>query len=170
VRHALPEARGRASLRVVGFGNRWRRDDAVGLEAAARLRAELPDDVEVLEREGEPTGLISEWGPEDEVWLVDAVSSGAGPGTVHRIDASERELPAAIFRASTHHLGVPAAVEVARALGRLPARLVVYGIEGANFEAGRGLTPEVEGALEQVVAALRVEVMAEPPHKVEAGE
>jgi hydrogenase maturation protease len=170
VRDALPPPRGGASLRVVGFGNRWRRDDAVGLEVAARLRAELSDDVEVLEREGEPTGLISEWGPEDEVWLVDAVSSGAAPGTVHRIDASERELPAAIFRASTHHLGVPEAVEVARALGRFPARLVVYGIEGANFEAGRGLTPEVEGALEQVVAALRVEVMTEPPHKVEAGE
>ena len=161
MRDALPAARGRASLKVVGFGNRWRRDDAVGLEVAARLRAELPEEVEVLEREGEPTGLIAEWGPEDEVWLVDAVSSGAAPGTVHRIDASERELPRPIFRASTHHLGVPETVEVARALGRLPARLVVYGIEGSDFDAGRGLTPAVEAALEQVVAALHAELEAD---------
>lgn len=114
----------------------------------------------MLEREGEPTGLISEWGPEDAVWLVDAVSSGAAPGTVHRIDASARALPAEIFRASTHHLGVPEAIEIARALGRLPARLVVYGIEGASFDAGRGLTPEVAAAASRVVEATRDEVAA----------
>jgi hydrogenase maturation protease len=114
--------------------------------------------VEVVAREGEPTGLIDTWEPADEVWLVDAVSSGAAPGTVHRIDASERELPAEIFRASTHHLGVPEAVELARALGRLPRRVIVYGVEGADFDAGRGITPEVDAAADQVVAAVREEV------------
>ena len=131
-----------------------------GSERGAEVLAELPDDIEVLEREGEPTGLISEWATADEVWLVDAVSSGAAPGTVHRIDAAERELPAAIFRASTHHLGVPEAVEIARALGRLPARLVVHGIEGATFDAGRGLTPQIEEALERVIAAVGAELEA----------
>jgi hydrogenase maturation protease len=105
-----------------------------------------------------PGETISEWRPEDEVFLVDAVSSGAAPGTVHRIDASERALPAEIFRASTHHLGVPEAVEIARALGPLPARLVVYGIEGASFDAGRGLTPAVAAAADGVAAAMREEV------------
>jgi hydrogenase maturation protease len=147
-------------LRVVGFGNRWRGDDAVGLEVAARLEGGLPDGVEVIVREGEPTGLIDTWDPGDEVWLVDAVSSGAAPGTVHRLDASERELPAEIFRASTHHLGVPEAVELARALGRLPRRVIVYGIEGADFDAGRGITPEVAAAAERVVEAVREEVAA----------
>jgi hydrogenase maturation protease len=145
-------------LRIVGFGNRWRSDDAVGLEVASRLRGGLPDGVEVIAREGEPTGLIDTWEPTDEVWLVDAVSSGAAPGTVHRIDASERELPAAIFRASTHHLGIPEAVELARALGRLPRRVIVYGVEGADFDAGRGITPEVDAAADQVVEAVREEV------------
>ena len=112
----------------------------------------------MIVREGEPTGLIDTWEPADEVWLVDAVSSGADPGTVHRIDASERELPAEIFRASTHHLGVPEAVELARALGRLPRRVIVYGVEGADFDAGRGITPEVDAAADQVVEAVREEV------------
>lgn len=112
----------------------------------------------MIAREGEPTGLIDTWEPSDEVWLVDAVSSGAAPGTVHRIDASERGLPAEIFRASTHHLGVPEAVELARALGRLPRRVIVYGVEGADFDAGRGITPEIAAAAEQVVEAVREEV------------
>jgi hydrogenase maturation protease len=92
------------------------------------------------------------------VWLVDAVSSGAEPGTVHRLDASEHELPAALFRASTHHLGLAEAVELARAVGRLPRRTIVYGIEGSSFETGEVLSDEVEAAAARVAEAVRKEV------------
>jgi hydrogenase maturation protease len=142
----------------VGVGNAWRGDDAVGLAVARRLAGSVPEGVEVLEREGEPTSLIEAWEGADAVWLVDAVSSGAQPGTVHRLDASTRELPAALFRTSTHHVGLAEAVELARALGRLPRRLVVFGVEGGSFHAGNTLTPEVEAAVDGVVEALRAEV------------
>jgi hydrogenase maturation protease len=145
-------------LIVIGVGNPWRRDDAAGLMVARRLRGALPEGVEVLEREGEPTGLVDAWEGADALWLVDAVSSGAAPGTVHRLDASEHELPAELFRASTHHLGLAEAVELARALGRLPVRTIFYGIEGASFDAGEGLTPEVEAAAGEVAASVREEV------------
>jgi hydrogenase maturation protease len=127
---------------------------------ARKLRGTLPNEVEVLEREGEPTGLIDAWGAGDEVWLIDAVVSGARPGTVHRLDATADALPAELFRTSTHHFGLAEAVEIARAVGRLPARLVVYGIEGASFDTGDRLSAEVEAAAAQVVAALREEVLA----------
>ena len=146
---------------VLGVGNQWRRDDAAGLEVARRLDRELPRGVRVLEREGEPTGLLDAWQGEREVVLVDAVSSGAKPGTVHRLDAIAAPLPAELFRASTHHMSVAEAVELARALGRLPERLELYGIEGADFGAGSGLTPEVEHAVERLAAELR-ERWAEP--------
>jgi hydrogenase maturation protease len=145
---------------VIGIGNAWRADDGVGLEVARRLRGTLPG-VEVLEREGEPTALIEAWEGTDAVWLVDAVSSGAAPGTVHRLDAREHELPAELFRTSTHHLGLAEAVELARALGRLPPKMVVYGIEGAEFGAGDGLSPEVSAAAVRVAEAVREEVAAE---------
>ncbi|HKC86245.1 MAG TPA: hypothetical protein VKG02_09745 [Blastocatellia bacterium] len=38
------------------------------------------------------------------------------------------------------------AIELARALGNIPQRLMVYGIEGKNFAAGVGLSAEVEKA------------------------
>jgi hydrogenase maturation protease len=112
----------------------------------------------VLEREGEPAGLIDAWNGAEALWLVDAVSSGSPPGTVHRIDVAEQELPSDLFRASTHHLGLAEAVELARALGRLPERVVFYGIEGGSFDAGEGLTPAVEDAVGEVAAAIRKEV------------
>lgn len=144
---------------VIGIGNPWRRDDAAGLAVARALAGALPG-VDVVEREGEPAGLIEAWDGTDMLWLVDAVASGAHPGTVHRIDVNEQELPAELFRASTHHLGLAEAVELARALERLPRQTVFFGIEGESFDAGEGLSPEVEQATREVADAIRKEVEA----------
>jgi hydrogenase maturation protease len=145
---------------VVGVGNAVRADDAVGLAVARELRGTLPADVDVVEREGEPTSLIDAWDGAEAVWLVDAVSSGAPPGTVHRVDAAREPLPAGFGRTSTHHFGLPEAVELARAMDRLPERLVVYGVEGASFETGDALTPDVAAAVAGVADAIRAEVLS----------
>jgi hydrogenase maturation protease len=158
VRDAFPHTRGPAKLKVVGIGNAWRSDDAVGLVVARRLREILPESVEVLEREGEPTSLIETWAGAEALWLVDAVSSGIRPGTVHRLDASHAELPSEFVGGSTHHFSLGETVAMARALGRLPKRVVVFGVEGEKFEVGRQLTPEVAAAVPIVVAAVRGEV------------
>jgi hydrogenase maturation protease len=88
--------------------------------------------------------------------LIDAVQSGAAPGTVHRFDAAAQALPPTLLRCSTHALGVAEAVELARALGQLPARLAVYGVEGADFDIGDGLSaPDAAAAvalLEELIA------------------
>jgi len=160
VRDALPDARGRTLLRVVGVGNPWRSDDAAGLHTARALREALPAGTEVLEEGGEPTALLDAFAGVDAIWLVDAVSSGAVPGTVHRLEAGSHELPAELFRTSTHHLGLAEAVELGRALGRLPARVVVFGIEGANFDPGDSLTPEVANAVASVAKQVTEEVAA----------
>ncbi len=142
------------------MGNPWRCDDAAGLAVARHLRGTLPPDVELLEREGEPTALIEAWEGATALWLVDAVSSGAEPGTLHRLDASETELPTDLFRRSTHHVGVAEAVELARVLGRLPGRTVVFGVEGGSFEIGDALTPAVAAAIVPTAEAVREEVAA----------
>jgi hydrogenase maturation protease len=143
---------------VVCLGNAFRGDDGAGLEVAKLLRGTLPDGAEVLECEGEPTGLIDAFEDAEALWLVDAVSSGAPGGTVHRLDAGADELPAGLFRASTHAFGLAEAVELARALGRLPASAVVYGIEGTRFEAGDELSLETAAAVPEVAEAVRKEV------------
>jgi hydrogenase maturation protease len=159
VRDSLPDAASRTQLKIVCVGNPWRGDDAVGLDVARRLRGTLPAGADLEEREGEPTALIDAWEGAQVLWLVDAVSSDAPAGTIHRLDASEQELPAELFRASTHHVGLAEAVELARALGRLPARTVIYGIEGERFEVGKELTLAVATAAERVAEAVREEVV-----------
>jgi hydrogenase maturation protease len=107
-----------------------------------------------VECEQEPTRLIDVWQDAETALVVDAVRSGAAPGTLHRFDTSERPLPERLFRSSTHSFGVGEAVELARALGRLPRTVIVYGIEGAAFEAGEGLSSEVALAVERAAAAV----------------
>jgi hydrogenase maturation protease len=115
----------------------------------------------VVGHEGEPTALLDVWDGADALWLVDAVSSGSVPGTVHRVDAGTEPLPAALFRASSHLVGLGEAVELARTLGRLPRRVVFYGIEGESFEAGDELTPAVAAAVTRVAEAITRELSAD---------
>jgi hydrogenase maturation protease len=137
---------------VIGVGAAMRSDDAAGLHVARRLREHGFD---ALEQEGEPVALLDAFGGCKEVVLVDAVRSGAAPGTIHRLDASRDPLPATLrSSSSTHALGIGEAIELARALGRLPARVLVYGIEGERFEAGEGLSDAVTAAVEALVREL----------------
>ena len=143
------------SARVVGVGNEWRSDDAAGLAVARRLAAE---GVDAIERNGEPAALVDALGSADAVVVVDAVRSGAQPGALVRWDASEEAVPLAPFRGSTHALGLAEAIELSRALGRLAPRVVVYGIEGEDFGTGERLSPAVERAVGEAVAAVRGEL------------
>lgn len=139
---------------VIGVGNVYRRDDGVGLAVAARLRGRVPSDVDVVEYEQEPSRLIEAWQGTAAAFVVDAAGSGAEPGTLHRFDASAHAVPGRIFRSSTHAFGVGEAIELARALGKLPRRIVVYGIEGGEFAAGQGLTAPVAAAVEPAAQAV----------------
>ena len=147
-----------ASVTAIGVGNELRGDDAAGLLVARRLRDRVPAGVRVVEREGEPTALLDAWAGSDSVLVIDAVYSGAPPGTVHRLDAAVEPIPARLAGGSTHAFSVGEAVELGRALDRLPDRLVVLGIEGARFEAGDRVAPEVEDAVERAVDAALGEI------------
>lgn len=141
---------------MIGIGNELRGDDAAGLQVARRLRAGEPG-VAVREHAGEAVDLLEMWRGADAVVLVDAVRSGAPPGTVHRIDASAEPIPAALSRTSSHAISAAEAIELGRALGRLPATVVVYGIEGCQYLAGAALSESIAPAIDAVANAVRQE-------------
>jgi len=146
------------------IGNRLRRDDGAGPALAERLRAlGLPSWVEIREHWGEGSELLQEWEGVAWVLLVDSARSGAPPGTLHRFDARYQTLPKDFCYYSTHRFGVAEAVELARVLNRLPVRLHLYAIEGRCFEAGEGLTPEVDAAVTALARQLHKTLTADRP-------
>jgi hydrogenase maturation protease len=143
---------------VIGVGNAYRCDDAVGLIVAQRLRALVPPGITVLEQSGEGATLMEAWQDADHVILVDAAFSGEAPGTIHRFEAAVEPIPAQFFNYSTHAFSVAEAVEMARQLDKLPPSLIVYGIEGRSFSFGQDLSLEVEQAARAVVAQVLQEL------------
>jgi hydrogenase maturation protease len=123
----------------------------VAITVARRLRAQAPANVTTIEASGEGAALLEAWKGAARVVVIDATHSGAPPGTIHRFDARAGPLPSRFFHYSTHAFSVAEAVELARALNELPPHLIVYGIEGKNYAAGEGLTPEVEQAARAVI-------------------
>lgn len=105
-----------------------------------------------------PVDLCERWSAADRVVVVDAVVSGAEPGTVRRVDALGEPLPTEAGPASTHGLGLKFALDLARTLDRLPGGLVIYGVEAATLEAGAGLSPAVAAAVGGVADAVAREL------------
>jgi hydrogenase maturation protease len=143
---------------VIGIGNEFRGDDAVGLLVVRQLKEKPPAGVEFWEQSGEATALMDTMSQAGTVILVDAVQSGAEVGQIHRYDASEQSMPAQFLRCSTHNFSVHDAIEMARALGKLPPRLMVYGIEGSHFEPGAELSPAVKTAMVETVQRINEEL------------
>src|SRR5689334_5648527 len=118
---------------VLGIGNDYRRDDGAGLIVARRVRAAAPPQVQVREASGDGAALLDAWAGAAWVIVCDAVEAGGAPGTIYRIETAKRPLPSDLFTTSTHAFSLASAIELARTLGRLPGRVTVYGIQGADW-------------------------------------
>jgi hydrogenase maturation protease len=143
---------------VLGIGNPDRGDDAAGREVARLVRRILPRRIDVTEHAGEATDLLIRMEGAAAAFLVDACVSEAPAGTIWRFDAGAGPLPERAFGLSTHGFGVAEAIELARALDRLPPRCIVYAIEGSSFELGAPLSPQVEAAAADVARRLCAEI------------
>lgn len=152
----------RSGTIIIGIGNEFRGDDGAGTAVARLLRGQTPVGVTIREESGEGAALMDAWKDAATVILVDAVQSGATPGTIHRIDASTDQVPSEFFHYSTHAFSVAEAIELARAMNQLPERLIVYGIEGESFAAGVLLSSTVERA----VRVLAEKILSEIPRAI----
>ncbi|MDF2092175.1 hydrogenase maturation protease [Knoellia sp. 3-2P3] len=141
---------------VVGLGSPDRGDDAVGVVVARAVAARHLPGVDVVAHE-DPTDLVELWSGRELALVVDAVRSGAEPGAVVVLEtgASGERLPESAWgrtgRGGTHAFGLAAAVELARALRRLPDRVVLVGVEAASFDHRATLSPTVAAAVPTAV-------------------
>jgi hydrogenase maturation protease len=144
---------------VIGVGNAYRGDDGVGLSVVRELRERKARDIEILGAARDCTSLIESWKNADFVILVDALQSGARPGSISRFCLDSERFPSGISRHSTHALGIVEIIELARALDRMPPTLIVYGVEGRIFQTGAPLSPEVMEAVPRVADLILKDIL-----------
>jgi len=151
------------ALCIIGIGNEYRGDDAVGLLVARQLKEHHLAGVSVREVSGEGSELMQAWDTADAVFLIDAVSTGAACGTTFRIDARKHSIPSQFFHHSSHAFGVAESIRLANILGRLPQQCILYGIEGKDFDIGTTVSLDVREAVQKVVATVLGEIHAAIP-------
>lgn len=134
---------------VIGVGSPDAGDDAVGALVAQSVANRALPGVEVALHE-DPTDLALLWRDRSRVIVVDAIRSGAPPGSIVLLDADD-EADATRWPSGrccgTHDFGVATAIGLSRALGTLPADLTVVGVEGVEFTPGGSLSDEVRDAV-----------------------
>ena len=149
------------SIKVIGVGNPWRGDDAVGLMVARCLRQENLPQTEIVESPGTGGAVTEAWENAARVIVVDAVVSGGVPGSIHRFDAHD---PAAIFPVSwspsSHGWGLSEALALGKVFQNLPPVLIIYGIEGEDFSMGDRLSPAVAAAIPEAARRIIQEIQA----------
>jgi len=140
-----------ASVVVIGLGNRYRQDDAVGLLVASRLSGTTIPDVDVIEHDGDPLDLLSIWADRTLAIVVDALNVPGNLGQIHQFDLDVDSPPNRESVVSSHGHSLWDAWELASLLGQRPRRAVVIAVAGRRFDQGDHLSPEVEAAVDGAV-------------------
>jgi hydrogenase maturation protease len=140
---------------ILGLGNPLITDDSVGLRVVEELKPLLADrdDVEVSEDYWGGLRLMERMIGFDRAIVVDAIQTGASPGTIHQLTpdgvATQRS-------ASAHDVNFATALEFGRqAEAKLPknADIRLVGVEAEDILTfGECCTPAVRAAIPQAVA------------------
>jgi hydrogenase maturation protease len=146
---------------VIGLGNVVLSDDGVGVHAVARLRERLPctDTIELVEGGTAGLLLLPYLADCDRVIIIDAIDTGAPPGTLVRLEGDDWAT-AFDTHMTVHDVGLRDLLATAQLTGAWPQRLVLHGIQPATTAIGIELSAPVAGALEQLVSAVQAELAA----------
>ncbi|MCK5285552.1 MAG: hydrogenase maturation protease [Alphaproteobacteria bacterium] len=146
-------------LLIIGIGNRMRCDDSAGPETIDILKEKLSIEADFLEERGEPASIMESWKGRDKVILIDCVIAGKPPGHIHYLDLSNTPLPDEMGKTSSHAFGLAEAVELSRAMKKLPKKLFFYGIEGGKIDIGKEISPAVKTAINTVTERIQKQCM-----------
>jgi hydrogenase maturation protease len=144
---------------IAAIGNIFLGDDGFGVEVGKRFSSRaLPEGVCVRDfgiRGFDLACALTE--PWDLIVLIDATARGGEPGTVYVLELDGNCRNSEIATIDGHGLDPVRAVELARTLGKIQARLVLVACEPADFggdEGRMGLTPQVAAAVETAIDAI----------------
>jgi hydrogenase maturation protease len=151
-----------AKIKIIGLGNPFMGDDAVGVLVARQLHAYSSAHVSILEGGSSGLSLLHDMEETDTLILIDAVHGHAKTGTIVRFTLPQDlekigKLAWGTSASSTHAFGLAEALTLAHTLKVLPAHVVLFGIELGHLEKGQSLSPPVSNAMTSVVNRIRLE-------------
>jgi len=131
---------------IVGVGNLLLSDEGVGIHAIRALReASMPDHVKIFEFGTRGLEILEAVQGFKKAIIIDAVRSGAPPGSIRRWELVELLDTGAPRMLNLHEIDLLTALKVGRATARLPDEVIIIGVEPKLLSPGLELSPEVKG-------------------------
>ena len=134
---------------IIGIGQSLRGDDGAGLAAVQLWRQTFPQsaglpNVRAVLAELPGLSLLDQIAGTAAAIIVDAVHSGAQPGTIHIISEADLATFESASR-SAHGMGVAESIVLGRRvyLEEMPTDIILIGIEASDFRPGADLSPEI---------------------------
>ena len=133
-------------VRLIGLGNEWAGDDAVGLEVA-RLMLPMKSEAFDVRLMGVPDyQMFDGLGADDLLLVVDACQSGAEAGVLMKYSLDELHdalTDKTLRHSSSHGLNLQHWLQMKQELEGIECKLEVYAIEIGQLEMGAGLSSAV---------------------------
>lgn len=141
---------------ILAIGNPLRGDDGVAQRVLEVLKCrDLGAHVTLLDAGTaglEIANLLKGW---HAVIIIDAINCAAPAGTVRSMMLDvERIRRVAVSPNALHTAGLFEALALAEALGALPERLTLVGVQPGNLDYVNALTPAVQAAVSRAVNAV----------------
>ncbi len=139
-----------APILVLGLGNTLLTDDGVGpalVEQFAESEDHWNGQVEFVDGGTQGLALLGQLAGRRALIILDALTTGAAPGTIHRLTLPELRRVTPIRGASAHEGNAGELLNAAQLLDELPDRLFVVGVEPQEIRTGFGLSSPVQDAL-----------------------
>jgi hydrogenase maturation protease len=145
---------------VVGIGNRYLKDDGIGIEVADELAGSLGDGVLVRSYQSIDLTLLAQFEGASKVILVDALRSGGPPGAVSKYAITPNKKPLDSV-SGLHSLELEDVFDLATQAGLLTCPLTIIGVEPKDVSPGEGMSDELTQAVPRVLSAIVDEVRSQ---------
>lgn len=143
---------------VLCLGNELLADDAAGIIAAAKLKADIGDQADIVDTSLSGMALLEYFIGYEQAIIVDAIHTGKHePGSVIEIDQSELK---AVIAPSPHYAGLPEMLEIAKLLGvDFPKDIKIFAIEAADpYTIGGKIDDRVRDGIDRAVERVKAEL------------
>ncbi|MFH2002140.1 MAG: hydrogenase maturation protease [Planctomycetota bacterium] len=147
---------------IIGIGSPILGDDGVGIHAVRALKEDarlchLP----ALELGTAGLSLLDFIEDHDSLIVIDAIRTGAPPGTVHSLCGED--VTQCVHLGSGHDADLPAVLSLGKKLkgAHMPRDILVIAVEAANLtQFSEDLTPEVKAAIPRVLRTIEAAIEA----------
>ena len=150
----------KTDLKIIGFGNKYRSDDGIGIRVVEELRKlDSFRNIDIIDGGTSGTDLIFLVKDCRKIIIIDAIDAGQNVGDVVNIQISDVEefIKRDYKSLSLHDLNLADILKLIKAL-KINADISIIGVKPKKMDFGDKLSTEIEKKIPEIISLVKKEV------------